>query len=90
MESIQLVIDAIPAILAGIALFRFQQVSHRSPELYLAASAAALLIICQSSWIFSYIVNKPLVTTSVDYLWSAFNAIVMILAIRIIRGKHHE
>lgn len=90
MESIQLVIDLIPVILAGIALFRFQQVRHRSPELYLTASIAILLIVCQSSWIFSYILNKPLVTTSVDYLWTLFNSIVMILMIRIIRGNHHE
>ena len=81
-------IDLVPVVLAGIGLYQLQLAEIKSPRLYLAAVSAILLIVCQSSWIFSYVIDKPMVTSSIDFLWTLFNACVMCLAILTIRDHH--
>ena len=86
MTTISVIFDAIPIILAVIGIYQFQFLVLRSRIEYLAVICAILLIICQSSWIISYILEKSIVLTIVDKLWSVFNVIAMILVIYIIQG----
>lgn len=80
-------IDIIPVILAVIVLIRIQTLSVKDTVIKLARLSAVLLIICQTTWIQSYLKGFDLVASAMDSLWTVFNTIVMFLILFVIRQK---
>lgn len=79
--SIPFMLDMLPVGLACYALIRLQQVKQATAVIYLAKASSILLIICQFTWIHSYLNGFQLVTSFIDSLWSVFNSVVMILVL---------
>ena len=74
--------DMIPVVLAIIALYKLSFV-RRNLIIVLLKLAAIILIICQTTWIHSYLNNYSMIESLMDNLWTVFNSIVMIVAILI-------
>lgn len=73
------ILDTIPVILALWALKGLYGVDQQIGMLYIARTACVLLIICQLTWIHSYLNHFPLINSLIDNLWTVFNSVVMIL-----------
>lgn len=80
-------LDLIPVFLAVFVLLRIQILSVKDTVVKLARLSAALLIICQTTWIQSYLRGFDLVASAMDSLWTVFNTVVMILILFVIRQK---
>ena len=78
MNQVQLnfYFDAIPVILAIIVVYKLSFV-RRTMLIMLCKLAALLLIICQTTWIHSYLNNFPMVLSIMENLWTVFNTLVM-------------
>lgn len=72
-------LDIVPLVLAIYALLRLYTVTKQTVVVFLARVISVLLILCQVTWIHSYLNHFELVTSFIDSLWSVFNAVVMIL-----------
>lgn len=73
------ILDTIPVILAVIALVKLYQLDVHNITVSLSRISCILLIICQVTWIHSYINHFPLINSLIDNLWTVFNSVVMIL-----------
>lgn len=80
MISAAVIFDIVPMIIAGYAIFALAS-SRTNTETIIARMCAVLLIICQSTWIHSYLNNFKIVESFADSLWTLFNTVAMILAI---------
>lgn len=76
--------DFIPVALAVLALYNLSFV-RRNLIIVLLKLSAVLLIICQTTWIHSYLNNFSMITSLMDNLWTVFNSLVMIVALLIAR-----
>ena len=77
-----------PVLLAMIALvmcgrsFKIQRRRFDKFKLMLSVIAALLLIIAQTSWYFSSVINQQLEDTWLaNYIWTLFNILAMVLII---------
>jgi len=75
------ILDTIPVFLALVALKGLYGVNQQHKILYLARTACVLLIICQITWIHSYLNNFAMINSLVDNLWTVFNSIVMVMIV---------
>jgi hypothetical protein len=78
-------IDLIPVLMAGYALILLSRTRSFTTEVLLARVTAILLIICQLTWIQSYLNSFDIGTTIADRMWAVFNGCVMMMAILIAR-----
>ncbi|ASJ79183.1 hypothetical protein P26059A_0031 [Curvibacter phage P26059A] len=44
-----------------------------------------MLVLCQLTWIHSYLMHFPLINSLVDNIWSLFNSIVMLMILSLVR-----
>ncbi len=79
--NFKFLLDMLPVGLACYALIKLYKVKHNSLLIVLSKSSAVLLIICQLSWIHSYLNHFSLVTSFFDNVWSIFNSIVMLMVL---------
>lgn len=79
------ILDIIPVFLALLALKNLYSVDQQHVILYLARAVCILLIVCQLTWIHSYLNNFPLINSLIDNLWTVFNSVVMILVLSVTR-----
>ncbi len=75
------ILDLVPLVLAVYALIRLYSINKQTVVVFLARAISVLLILCQVTWIHSYLNHFELVTSFIDSLWSVFNATVMILVL---------
>lgn len=80
MSWISILLDFIPMGMAIYAILKLQT-SKSNSETTIAMSAAILLLVCQSTWMHSYLNGFDMVTSIMDKLWSIFNSVCMILVI---------
>lgn len=92
-------LDAIPVALAVYALFKLHTLNDASALSTLSKLTCLLLIVCQLTWIHSYLNQFPLINSLVDNLWTIFNSIVMLVIINVTtllgkqgsnRGSNHD
>lgn len=79
--------DMIPVLLAGYVLFRVSKIQKVDWSIQLARLSSVLLILCQTTWIKSYLSGFDLVTRAVDSLWTVFNIVVMLFILTIVKQK---
>jgi hypothetical protein len=80
----------IPVGLACYALVRLYTIKQQSTVIYLCKISSILLILCQMTWIHSYLNGFALVTSFIDNLWSLFNSVVMILVLIITERESNQ
>lgn len=80
----QYIFELIPLLLAIIAIavcaMRLRNDRRRTTrtKMILSIVSAVLLIVAQSSWVNSYLINGNLLgTVFADYVWTFFNSLVM-------------
>lgn len=92
-------LDLIPVVLAIVALQRLYTVSAVTTTLQLARASCIMLVLCQLTWIHSYLMHFPLINSLVDNIWALFNSIVMLMILSLVRqhnansggaGSHRE
>lgn len=83
------VLDMLPVGLACFALLRLTKVKKQSLITMLAKASSVLLLICQFTWIHSYLNGFNLVTSFMDSLWSVFNSVVMTLILLVTEREVH-
>ena len=76
-------VDLIPVLMAGYALILLSRTRFFTAEVLLAKITAILLIMCQLTWIQSYLNSFDMGTTIADRLWGVFNSCVMLMAIMV-------
>jgi hypothetical protein len=100
MSAIRLIYEMLPIFLAIIVLgaaWRAIDVGERTNDhlfFVLAAFNAFLLILAQTSWMWSVMVGERFGTVFADLVWSGFNTLVMVTylmpAYAILRNKNAE
>lgn len=88
--SLGLFLDIIPVTLAVYALFKLSYIKNNDTDILLSRIAACLLILCQLTWIQSYLNQFDIIQSFIDKLWAIFNTVVMILVIVIANGADDE
>lgn len=79
-DALSFTFDLVPIILAVIAIVMLRDCINTS-EIKLARACAILLIICQSTWMQSYLIEFSLLNSIVDRIWTIFNSLAMILIV---------
>jgi hypothetical protein len=77
---ITILLDLIPVLLAIYALYLLSGIDSIH-EVYFAKITAILLIICQTTWIHSYMFDIQSIKSVIDVFWTIFNTSAMVLAI---------
>lgn len=81
--QVSFLLDAIPVALAVYAIFKLNKLNDISAISTLSKAVCLLLIVCQLTWIHSYLNQFPLINSLVDNLWTIFNSVVMLLIINL-------
>lgn len=76
--DISILFDLVPIALAFVAILALRDCANTT-EIKLSRAAAIILIICQSTWMHSYMNDFPVVLSVIDKLWTVFNSLAMIL-----------
>lgn len=84
--QLSLYFDMIPVILAAYAIYRLSFV-RRTAIVMLSKVAALVLIVCQTTWIHSYLNHFAMITSMMDNLWTVFNTLVMVIILLIARQQ---
>jgi hypothetical protein len=83
-------LDVIPVVLAIVALQRLYTLDKMTTTLQLARASCIMLVLCQLTWIHSYLMHFPLINSLVDNIWAIFNSIVMIMILSIVKQNRVE
>ena len=78
METLSLLFEFIPVILAIVAIPQLAINGARNYATRFAIAACVLLIIAQTGWIQSFLTHTPIMMTLFDKLWTVFNTVVVI------------
>ena len=94
MSPIEVIVDFVPVVLAVVALVTlsksFSSCRRAKDRLIyiLAALASSVMLVAQLSWWSSKIFESRIVDLSfANYLWTVFNALVMIVFIMLSRKR---
>jgi hypothetical protein len=80
--------DMIPVLLAVYALYLLSGTQSSLINL-LSKFSAITLIICQTTWIHSYINKFVMLNTFMDYIWTVFNTLTMLLIVAIAKANRN-